>query len=114
MYCNAPMLIMPCLKEVRMRFEGLAGRSVRRPKCFLHKRESSRANQAAVVVEDNLHRHVFEQGPHPALVEERFHEYRLLHLSHVLGGDAATEEDAAGCHVVEGAVAGLGAEDADE
>src|SRR5580704_15602747 len=80
-------------------------------KSFLNECVARRADYSAVIVEHDLDWHVLKQSFHAALVQERLHEPRLLHLGHVFCRDAASEENATGGHELQGTVPGLSAED---
>src|SRR5947207_4282502 len=98
----------------RFTFEDLGRRSHWSLKSSLDQCVLCCTNDSRIVIQNNFHRHVSEQGTHAAFVEKRVHEYWVLHAGNDLSRDIAADEDAAGCHEVQRTVTCLRSIDTDE
>src|SRR5438874_8968974 len=68
---------------------------------------ASGAQQGRLVIQDDLHRHGFEQSLHPAFRRKRLHERRAFQFLDDLGCNAPADEDASSGFELESQVSGF-------
>ena len=76
-------------------------------KCFLDQRISRRTDETRIVIKNYFDRHILQQVLHSSLIQKRFHEDGIAHLGNNFRGDAAADENSAGGHEIQRAVAGF-------
>src|SRR5215469_13647981 len=81
-------------------------------KRFPNQRMAGRSKYSGVIVQYNLHRHVLKQSSHAPFVQERLHEDRVFHPGHDFCRNTASDENAAGGHKIQSAIASLRSVDA--
>src|SRR5438270_822161 len=84
----------------------------RNPKRLLDQRRTRRSQQASVVVQYNLDRHLLQQALHASFLPESLQEGLILHLRQDLRRDAPPDKHPASGHKFQRAVAGFASIDA--
>src|SRR5882762_8590772 len=97
--------------DIEVCIELLVSRRFPRPKRSLDEGVAGGSDDSRLIVQYDFDRHFLEQLLHPALVQERLHEDRILHFGHDFCGDTTAEENASRVQEIQSAIPSLGSID---